>query len=354
MREELRTMVRIGKRRWKPYQMKPRGATAVRSGVLLGSPRTLSGALRARAGGAAGPQEVVEWLQDFIGDGDAPDRDPRSSLAVVVRAARHEEAVKLGEAAITLHRGGVMLRVPDFDSVQPAPGPGGNQMITVQSSGMRKNGDAARVAHDPGCLFESDPGLRHVGGGMMSQKALERLVERLDVPRAEQGLRDVGSPERAAVGDRLDLLERDPDAEAFQAREDLSRAFPAAFAIALHRRGELGIVLVESVGEEVNVHRLFGNGKLHARDQTDAALLRSGTPGGKPVERVVIGKRKEFDAVRGDRPGHLPGREGPVRRARVHVEIDARHAQVRSSARATRCFNSFTLLATFRKSTFKR
>src|SRR6267143_966245 len=107
--------------------------------------------------------------------------------------------------------------MPDLDPVQTAPGPGGNEMIAVQSSGMRENGDAPRLTHDRGRLLESDPRLRHVRGSMVSQETLERLIERLDVPRPEQGLRDVGPSERTAVGDRLDLLERNPDPEPLQA-----------------------------------------------------------------------------------------------------------------------------------------
>src|SRR6185503_2090294 len=170
MREELRTMVRIGRRRANASRCF-RGAQP-RAGNLL---------LRAGAGGAPGPEDRVQGLQDLAGDLDAPDRDAGGPVPVIVGASRHEESVELREPAIPLHRRGVVLRVPDLDAVEPAARPRGDQMVAVERSGMGEDGDTARVAHDGRGFLERDARLGNVRGRVVTEVALERLVEALDV-----------------------------------------------------------------------------------------------------------------------------------------------------------------------------
>src|SRR2546426_10641887 len=110
----------------------------------------------------------------------------------------------------------------------------------------------------------------------MAEVALECLVEALDVPGAEQRLGDVGPAEGPAARDRLDLLERNPDAEPLQPQEDLARPLAPAFAVAKDRRLERRVRRVEAVREQVNVHPLFGDRKLHSGYQADAGLFRAG------------------------------------------------------------------------------
>ncbi len=229
------------------------------------------------------------------------------------------------EAAVPIHRGGVVLGVPDLDPIQAAPCPRRDEVVAIQRPGMREDGDPARLAHDRGRLLQRHARLGDVGGRVMPQVALEGLVEGLDVSRAQEGLGHVRPSQRSPARDLLHLLERDPDPEALEPREDLAGALAPSFTIAADRGQKRGIGLVESVGQEVDVHALLADGELDARDEADPETARARGGGGQPVQGVVVREREDLHAVPRGHARHLVRRERAVRGVRVHVEIDRRH-----------------------------
>src|SRR5438552_5415304 len=223
------------------------GGATYRSIAAPAEPGRLKEMLAAGAGQAARSKFRVQRGQDLVGHRHAADDHTRSTLPVVVGASGHQKPVEERVSPVALDRGGVVLRMPDLDPVEAAAGPGGNQVVAVQGPRVGQDRDPTRLAHDRGRLLERALQFRYVRWSVMTEIALERLVEALHVPRAQERLGDVGPAERASTRDLHHLLERDPDPEPLQAREDLPRALAPPLAVAADRRGQRGIGFVESV-----------------------------------------------------------------------------------------------------------
>ena len=123
--------------------------------------------------GAPRAQRLVQRLQRRFRDQDAADRNVGGALPVKVRAAGHEKTVLLRESLESgdVRRG--VLRMPNFDPVQAAARPRGDQMVAVERARVREDRDAAGIAHDGNGLFEGDRPFGNVGRRVMAQETLE-------------------------------------------------------------------------------------------------------------------------------------------------------------------------------------
>jgi len=72
---------------------------------------------------------------------------------------------------------------------------------------------------------------------------------------------------------------------------------------------------MQFVGTEVR-------GQLNAGDDTHAEPFASGAGFGKTVDRVVIGQGNGIEGCGARRFNHLGGRQRPVGRRTVHLQID--------------------------------
>ena len=95
---------------------------------------------------------------------------------------------------------------------------------------MGEHGEAACRADQRDCLGGSELLALGVRGAVAADEALERLLERLDVPSLQQRLGDVWPADRRLAGDLLNARPLDRRTEALQRLDDPPGAIDSPFA----------------------------------------------------------------------------------------------------------------------------
>ena len=205
---------------------------------------------------------------------------------------------------------------------------------------MRQRRDPAGRADRVDRLARTEPLPRHVPRSAARQDAAHGVVDALGVPRRHQRARDVGAPGRADLPPHHPgqmLVDR--HAQLAKPFHDQLRAQRAQPALGGERRLERRVVRVHAVAEDVQLAlpepRHVAGDAVDLDPRQQARVLRA-LPGGPqlavPVQRVVVGDRRQRDAPAAHRIQQPGRRQDAVGPRGVAVQVDAvaagcRHAR---------------------------
>ena len=230
-----------------------------------------------------------------------------------------------------------MTRVSNLYAIEAVRDEPFDRLATSFRTGVREHRESTAGMNEGDRISHGQPVLGNVPWSASTQVAVER-VARVTCPTAiDEHPGEMRAADRGVTGARQHVLERDPNTQRIELRDDLDGARVAAIA-KLPKRLLDGTRSLNMQAEQVDLALIVGRAQLDTRHDPNAIGVRGGDRLGDTIHRVVIGEGDGRETRGFRRCYHRGWRLGAIGRRRMGMQVDMRPF---GPASAGRCSTHF-------------